>query len=122
MRVPRSRKATAQPCRHHPSLSRDGTMLGARVVSVPANGADASLQFPLAGAADQLDYVFDFATWLSPLDRIANMTVNALLALGALTFTARLVTARLGPAAAPGAYVIRCSVITSQGREKSVSA
>jgi hypothetical protein len=61
---------------------------------------------------------------LSPLDRIAKATVlpDAALAFGAVTFTAHLVTARLRPAAAPGAYVIGCAVITPQGREKSVSA
>jgi hypothetical protein len=99
-------------------------MFVARVVVVPADGADADPRFPLAGADDQLEYAFDFAAWLAPLDRIANATVlpDVELALGAVAFTARLVTARLGPAAAPGAHVIGCSVITSQGRVKSVSA
>ncbi len=99
-------------------------MFVSRVVAVPADGADADLRFPLADADDQLEYAFDFAAWLAPLDRIANTTVlpDAALALGAVTFTARRVTARIGPAAAPGAYVIGCAVITPQGREKSVSA
>ena len=59
------------------------------MVGVPADGADADLRFPLAGADDQLDYAFDFAAWLAPLDRIANATVlpDAALALGAMTFT-----------------------------------
>jgi hypothetical protein len=99
-------------------------MSGARVVSVPADGADANLHFPLAGAADQLDYAFDFTAWLSPLDRIANATLlpDTMLALGAVTFTTRQVTGRLGPAFAPGACVVACAVIKSQGREKTVSA
>jgi hypothetical protein len=99
-------------------------MPGARVVSVPADGADATLCFPLAGAADQLDYAFDFAAWLAPLDRIANATLqpDAALTLGAVTLTTRRVTARLGSAAVPGMYVIACDVITSQGREKCASA
>ena len=69
-------------------------------------------------------YGFDFAAWLAPLDRIANATVlpDAALALGTVAFTVRLVAVRLGPAAAPGAYVIGCAVVTPQGREKSVSA
>jgi hypothetical protein len=99
-------------------------MFVSRVVVVPADGADADLRFPLAGAGDQLEYTFDFGMWMSLLDRIANATVlpDVALALGPVTFTARVVNGRLGPVAAPGAYVIGCSVITSQGREKSVSA
>ncbi|MEJ0019705.1 MAG: hypothetical protein WDN25_24765 [Acetobacteraceae bacterium] len=99
-------------------------MFVSRVVIVPADGTDAELRFPLAGADDQLEYAFDFAAWLAPLDRIANATVlpDVALALAAVAFTARRVTARLGPATAPGAYVIRCAVVTPQGREKSVTA
>jgi hypothetical protein len=99
-------------------------MFVSRVVVVPADGADADLRFPLAGADDQLEYAFDFTPWLAPLDRIANATMlpDATLAFGAVTFTAHRVTARLGPAATPGAYVIGCSVVTPQGREKCVTA
>ena len=99
-------------------------MFVSRVVVVPADGADADLRFPLASADDQLEYTFDFSAWLAQLDRIANATVlpDATLTLGAVTFTARRVTARLGPATAPGACVIRCAVVTPQGREKCITA
>jgi hypothetical protein len=95
-----------------------------RVVLVPADGVNRDLRFPLAGAGEQLDYAFDFSGWLATLDRIANATLEAGpgLALGAVGFTRRGVTARLGPALFAGVFVIACSIVTPQGRQKAVSA
>ena len=48
-----SRKATAPRCRRCPSSLTERWMFVSRVVVVPADGADADLRFPLAGADDQ---------------------------------------------------------------------
>jgi hypothetical protein len=91
---------------------------------VPPDGVSVDLRFPFAGVTDVLDYVFDFTSWLTALERVGNATVlpDAALALGAVRFSAGRVTTRLGPAQLPGAYVVGCAIVTPQGRQKSVSA
>ena len=98
--------------------------VGPRVVVVPPDGVSVDLRFPLGAATDVLDYTFDFTAWLSSFERIGNATVSpdAGLARGAVQFSAGRVTARLGPAEAPGAYAIGCAIVTPQGRQKNVSA
>ncbi len=94
-------------------------------MSVPPDDADAPfLAFPPAAIGDQLDYAFDFAAWLGPLDQVeaAAMTPDAALASGVASIDGQRVTARIGPATAPGVYRIACAVLTSQSRVKAIAA
>jgi hypothetical protein len=98
-------------------------MLAARTVQIPSDGDAEGLTFPIASAADALDYTFDFASWLGPLDRVADASVvpSPDMLTGSVTVGHGQVIARLGPAPAPGTYFIGCCVVTPQGRVKSVS-
>jgi hypothetical protein len=100
-------------------------MFVARIVKIPADDGQAEgLAFPNAGAADELDYTFDFGSWLGPLDRVANASVvpSPDMPLGTVTVDRGQVIARLGPAPVMGTYFIGCCVVTPQGRVKSVAA
>jgi hypothetical protein len=100
-------------------------MFVARVVKIPADDDHAEgLGFPNAGTGDELDYTFDFGSWLGPLDRVANASVvpSPDMPVGTVTVDHGQVIARLGPATATGTYFIGCCVVTPQGRVKSVAA
>src|SRR5690349_17199028 len=102
----RSRKVTARRCHQQPPSSREPC--SSRVVKIPADGDAEGLAFPIARAADELDYTFDFAWWLGPLDRVANASVvpSPDMPTGGVTVDHGQVVVRLGPAPATGTYFV----------------